>query len=338
MRHSLTSVNVTFVFLIALSPALAQNSQTAPPNVSSTQSQPAAAPVPQTPRQALIEIITAKDTATFEKHLPDALKARLKQLAPELLSSNGVSVNGGWLQGFQAAGMKPEIEPAGPVLLRLEDPRTHQKTEVTFDDDLAGDEDDIALGFHVYKEGEEEAHWFDPKITLRMQQEQSIWKIMEIGFSARLPIGNPDFLDAMVKSFQKEHQQMGEMFDRVAVEQINRSEAQYLNKYGTYACSLDVLGKALQVRMQNNQGYDPVKSELEQAQSYGYALKLSACSGAGYTLTAAPTSGSGKAFCSDEGGKLRYSDDGKAESCVSNGVPLSDSQPAMHGVIVPSQH
>jgi hypothetical protein len=59
----------------------------------------------------------------------------------------------------------------------------------------------------------------------------------------------------------------------------------------------------------------------------GYIFALSGCDGtpaSRYSVTAAPADpGSGiRAFCSDESAVIRFSPDGKANSCVSLGKPL----------------
>jgi hypothetical protein len=69
-----------------------------------------------------------------------------------------------------------------------------------------------------------------------------------------------------------------------------------------------------------------IESRLASGKKYGYLFSVTGCSGTPSTkfkLSAAPAvPGGGKAFCADESGVIRYSDDGLAASCWAAGKPL----------------
>ena len=296
-------------------PASAQTS-----SVTESGTQATATPVPQTPRQVLVEILKAKDGTALERHLPEITKKKMKEMGgsttgmgfdiPSIFGATQV-----WKAQAQSTGAKVDIEEAGPVLLTIDDPKTKEKVEVTVEnDDLAGDEDDIQLGFRMTKAGEEEmAHWFGPKISLHMKQEQGIWRFEEIGFSAKAPIGDPDFLDAMAKSVKKQQEQSRDNEPAFALMEVGVIEEAYKNQHGTYACSEELLNGVTNLR--NQMSYT-----IGQLKARGYELRLSGCSGSEYTAVAIPAAGaSGSAFCVDQNQKLRFATDGKAETCVERG-------------------
>jgi hypothetical protein len=70
-----------------------------------------------------------------------------------------------------------------------------------------------------------------------------------------------------------------------------------------------------------------VEDEVANQQADEYVFVLSDCSGAPakhFRLAAAPVNPENgeRAFCSDESGKIRFSDDGRAESCLEAGATL----------------
>jgi hypothetical protein len=70
-----------------------------------------------------------------------------------------------------------------------------------------------------------------------------------------------------------------------------------------------------------------VDPRLASGKKNGYVYALSACEGnpaSRYSITAAPANpASGiRAFCSDESAVIRFSPDGKADSCINLGKPL----------------
>ena len=98
---------------------------------------------PQTPRQALLEILRSPDKATLEKHLPDAAKGLVEKSPWGQQMFVGISAASG-TSGASHEGL--EYFESGPVLMRYEDPKTQQRMEITLEnDDFSGDQD--ALDF-----------------------------------------------------------------------------------------------------------------------------------------------------------------------------------------------
>ena len=86
---------------------------------------------PQTPRQAVLEILTAKDNTAFERHLPEATRkfwaSRLSSLPSIFTQSMLMSLAAGRSadsEGVSVSVINPKSNPnletfqAGPVLIR----------------------------------------------------------------------------------------------------------------------------------------------------------------------------------------------------------------------------
>ena len=277
-----------------------------------TEASPAA---PQTPRQAILEILRSPDKATVEKHLPAAAKGLVEKSPWGQQMFVGLSAASG-TSGASHEGL--EYFESGPVLMRYEDPKTQQRMEITIEnDDFSGDQDALELSWHMFKNGEEQAHWYKPRILLNMKQEGGVWKFNEVGFSAKLPLGDPEFLKAMSKELEGQQQQMGKMYAMMAVEAVNEAEQQRLKNAGSYSCNLQDLKPTTKSRATE----DPA-TMVELLRSQGYKLTLSGCSASAYRVVALPTSGSGTAVCSDESGAIRSSASGKALECWQSGRPM----------------
>jgi hypothetical protein len=112
-------------------------------------------PPPQTARQALLEMVLSKSPKSFEKHIPETAFEIFSKtdtgLAPALLAQIS------WIQSQLTMGGKHlETFEAGPFLLVTESSLdNHQeRVEIAVErDDLSGDEDQIELSLHVYKDG-----------------------------------------------------------------------------------------------------------------------------------------------------------------------------------------
>jgi len=77
-------------------------------------------------------------------------------------------------------------------------------------------------------------------------------------------------------------------------------------------------------------------SELADGKKNGYIFAISACDASHYKIVAEPAvpdSGQ-RAFCSDEGGAVRASADGKAMTCLSSGEAVeTDKTQGLNGAV-----
>jgi len=299
---------------------------------------------PQTARQALLEMFFSKTPGTLVKHLPVATRAALEK--------SGAMAN---LQQYsllatqlQTQGQNYQTFETGSVLLSGEDPKTGQKIEVMVENDaLRGEQDDIELSFQTYKNGQAQRTPFMPRMTFSMQQEAHVWKLNEISVTIRLPLADPDLLKAFT-----ENMKVGESASIsaanisatsrppvtaspagtdvqviAAMRTILAAEVTYATNYPRvgFTCSLSDLDGFGGGEPNEHQAM-LINSGLASGKRYGFVFTLSGCGGAsatGFHLSAAPNANvlGRKAFCADESGVIRSSEDGNPATCYAHGTP-----------------
>jgi|SRR5579863_6430111 len=343
------------VFALLLTVLLAGQFASAAPDASS---------LPQTARQALLEMLFSKTPGTFEKHLPEATRAALRKAH----ANSGTSALDGFSMSGQMSilGKNLQTFDAGPTLAVFEDPQAHNKFEIRVErDDLRGEDDEIELSFHAYKDGETQTAGTKFRFTLTMGQEVGTWRLNNVMVSVGVSLTDPAFLKAMSTSVPPSlsNTRTGSSqispsgspsmsspgFDPSVLVSSNNGAARAANEASavagvrtlntaemTYAagfpghgftCTLADLGGMGAGGGPTEHQAMLIDPRLAQGRKNGYVFRLSGCRGtpaSGYAISAVPadsTSGT-RAFCSDESAGVRFSEDGKAESCLSSGKPL----------------
>lgn len=305
-----------------------------------------AQPAPQTARQALLEMFFSKTPGTFEKHLPETTRAALRSAgttsSPSLLS--GFSA---FTDQFTARGQQLQTFEAGPTLLLIEDRLTHTKFEITVErDDLRGDEDEIDLAFHGSKDGETQTAGAKFGLTFTMKQEAGTWRLNEVSVTVGVSLTDPDFLRTLTTKLRPGISEAptggpstlatttaliaaNESMAIAGVRTLNTAEVTYAATFPGqgFTCTLSDLGGMGGGSGATEHHAMLVDPRLASGKKNGYVYALSACEGnpaSRFSITAAPANpASGtRAFCSDESAVIRFSPDGKADSCISLGKPL----------------
>lgn len=298
---------------------------------------------PQTARQALLEMFFSKSPGTFAKHLPSATLAALEKSG----AMAGLQQYGLLASQFQAQGNNLQTFETGSILLSGEDSKTGQKIEVTVENDaLRGDHDDIELSFVTYKDGQAQRTPFMPRITFSMKQEAQVWKMNEITVTVRFPLADPDLLKALTEKMKPQVTAMTTFAPReqssaetpaqtassdamvlAAMRSILAAEATYAATYPRigYTCTLSDLDGFGSGEPNEHQAM-LINSGLASGKRYGFVFTLSGCSGSpagSFRLSAAPNANmfGRKAFCADQSGTVRASQDGNADRCFASGVP-----------------
>jgi hypothetical protein len=195
-------------------------------------------PPPQTPRQALIEMLRGGGEA-ISKHLTVEMQEVVKgykitqgklgattapksnttkqsaksqdQVLPEPhtevhTSSGDIGMIGSYLSvlGMPATENKDlQTFDSGPVLLTYTDPNAKEKMEVHVEnDDLRSTEDDIQLSIHMFRDGQEQNIPFLGGVTVGMKLQEGIWRLNEIKAEVKATVGDPKFFADMQKAFQ----------------------------------------------------------------------------------------------------------------------------------------
>ena len=305
---------------------------------------------PQTARQALLEMFFSKTPGTFVKHLPVTTRTALEK-AGALANLQQYSA---MMSQLQTEGKNLQTFETGSALLSADDPKTGDKAEITVENDaLRGDQDDIELSFQVYKNGRSQRTPFMPQMTFSMKQEGQVWKLNEISITIHLPLADPDFLKALTEKMapaatatvtaqsgangtfvprpEISAQPGGTGSDVMvvaAMRTIVTAEVTYASRYPNvgYTCTLSSLDGFGGGEPNEHQAM-LINSGLASGKRYGYIFTLSECSGSpatGFHLTAAPNSNTfgRKAFCADQTGVVRSSEDGNPASCLASGAPV----------------
>lgn len=297
------------------------------------QKQPAAAK-PQTPRQALIEMVT-KGGDSVLKHLTVEvqemfLKAGNKSSALFLTGLTSMKPQSG-LQSFEA----------GDVLFTYNEPGQNLKYEVQVDnDDMAGTEDTLLLSLHVLREGKEEEAaglgFMSPHFAINMKQQQNIWRLNKISVGADFPVGDPEFVQkTFLKNAAGGSTGMGiapaghidsspaasepaSMPPEQIVTMLGFAETTYAHQHPEtgFTCSFAELAETAKLM--------GVDHQVSSGSYNGYRFALTGCEGkpaASFQIIAEPmAAGRGaKAYCTDATQNVRASETGSGANCLAFG-------------------
>jgi hypothetical protein len=293
----------------------------------------------------------SKTPGTLVKHLPAAtLKALATTGASDKLQQYSLLTS-----QIHAFDNRFETFETGPVLLSYDDPKTSQKVEVIVENDsLNGDDDNLELSFRSYKDKETQHTPFLPRLIFSMKMEGGVWKLNEIDLNVRLPLTDPDLLKSMTDAMNAKPRATArpDITSPVFQSQPPARSNNLSSTLGTDASVLSAMrtiiaaentyrstyrGVGYTCTMSDLDGFgggEPnehqamlIPSSLASGRRFGFVFSLSGCNAspaASFVLTAAPANNySGrKAFCADQSGAIRSSDDGNPASCLSKGTPV----------------
>lgn len=296
----------------------------------------------QSAREALIEMFSGTTPSAFERHLLGETAIRIHSLTAQQQQQ---------LQMSQAM-MKGSAGPNGltwfgdgPVLVSYTDPRTSNKFDVVIEKDEPGDEtEEMEFSFRSSGTSQKTLSSVVPRVLVSMKLENDVWKLAEIGFSMKIKL-NAELIDSFSQklakpvpvasvadpkatisavTFSKPEQEAV-----AAVRSLLSAEQAYKMAFPArgYTCSLAALGgRGDGSATEDRAGL--IESRLESGVLTGYRLSLLGCRGdpiTGFKIMAVPEGASryGKrAFCADESGNVRYSEDGRGITCLSENNQL----------------
>jgi len=221
MRHVLMILTAAFAAVFSLS------------------AQTFTAPPPQSARQALIEMFLSKNTDDFAKHLPqDARRALIRKgETPETSTVLRISTIG---RQMVAQGEHIETFDEGPTMLVSQQRDGHERIEVMIEhDSYLGEEDEIELSVHLYKDGQPESLPVVPTLVFTMKQEKEIWRLTEATVALHVPLADRDYLQGL----RKEQDEANEAAAQMRVRTIANAQTSYAAKHPDlgYACTLSNL-------------------------------------------------------------------------------------------------
>jgi hypothetical protein len=261
---------------------------------------------PQSARQALIEMFFGKDADDFAKHLPDEAKRSLLRKG-DIPQASVVLKIASIGREVSRNGQHVETFDLGPNLLISEEEATHERIEIAVEhDSLLGEDDEIELSIHAYKNGEPQNLPIVPQLIFTLTQEKEIWRLKEVTVAAHVPLTDPDYL----KGLRRQQDEADEGMAKMRVGMILAAETTYGNTNPNigYSCDLSKLS-------------DPGQGAEEWS---GYRFTLSGCGDSPsrkYQLLAVPLDSEAdtKTFCADESGKIRFLKGPTPSKCFSEG-------------------
>jgi len=304
---------------------------------------------PQTPREALVEMVASPTPGTFETHLLNETRAKLKQLGQS--AQQQFAFPAMVLSSQTQSGTNLKWNVTGPVLVAFDTPKTGGRMEVRVDrDEIKGDHDEMELSFHAIKDGHEDKMSVIPHLMVQMKSEQSVWKLSEVGFSIAVKLDGA-LIDSIQKQMETAATQMrvstsmsakdpfsaesgammvsqappvfrtpngSESAAIAAVKNVVVAEKTFKtsNPQVGYTCSMADLGNGAPAQAQVT---DAAWGNSAKGQ---YRYSLSGCRGevvSSFKVVAVPLNAREglRAFCADEGGEVRFADDGHGSTCLS---------------------
>ena len=301
----------------------------------------------QTAREALIEMFSGSKPEAFERHLLKETALRIHQLTAEqqqrFQMSRAMVKSGGGQNEVTWFG-------DGPVLVSYTDPRTSTKFDVVVEKDEAGDgTEEMEFSFRSNGNVQKGLSSLLPRLLASMKQEDDVWKLAEIGFSMKVKL-DAALLDSFSEKLAKPPatQQSASTTSTTVATTVDPPREITLSSLSTqeraavaavrslaaaeqayrvafpgrgYTCSLASLGgQGDGDATEDRAGL--IDANLESGTLEGYRLSLLGCRGepiTGYKMTAVPEGANryGKrAFCTDESGDVKYSDDGRGLTCL----------------------
>jgi hypothetical protein len=287
--------------------------------------QDSSAPPPQSARQALIEMFMGKGSDDFTKHLPEqARKALIRK--GETAETSSVLRLAAMVREVTAQGGRIDTFATGPDILISEDPNHLEKVEVTVEgDSLMGEEDEIELSVHMYRDGQPESLPVVPSLIFRLKQESEIWKLAEVTVAVHVPLTDPDYL----KGLREEQDKTTEQAAQSRMMAIAQAETTYAANHQAvgFSCTLTNLFPPSAA----DQVADSVPG-LDNEERNGYRFSLAGCDGAPaskYRLMAVPLDPEStmKVFCADESGTVKFVALDNKAGCFSDGQAAGQSAP-----------
>src|ERR1043166_1329951 len=244
-------------------------------------------PPPQTARQAVLEMLLGKNPNAFQKHLPENAIDIFGKTDSGLLAMFNQQIS---VIQRQALNENKQFETfdVGPFLLVSDVTQgKHQvRTEIAVDrDDLSGDEDQIELSLHVYKDGVLNKIPVVPNLIIDMKEEKDIWRLSQLTLAIHVPLSDPDYVQGIAEDMRKTRQRMVEYGAISSLNTIKVAELARQKKNLAYTCNLAEVGKGLeQENGESGGGMAGVDIKKD------YVFKITDCSSSSLHITAEPDS------------------------------------------------
>jgi hypothetical protein len=260
-----------------------------------------------------------KGSNDFTKHLPDEARQSLihKGEGPDTSIALRISA---FTRAMATEGDHVETFDAGPNLLVSEKLESHERTEIAVEhDSLVGENDEIELSVHIYKDGQPQFLPVVPRLIFTLKQEKEIWMLIEITLAVHASLTDSDYLAGL----RNEQDKFNESAARRRVSVIADAENAFAAAHEDrgYSCALSELFPSAD----NSDSAGPEGAPgFASEEASGYHFALFGCSGSPatkYRIVALPldTDSHVKMFCADQAGVVKAAAVGKTADCFRSG-------------------
>jgi hypothetical protein len=306
----------------------------------------AVAQAPQSPRQALLEMIRATSPEQIDKHTPDVLLQEMAKLPPEVRQRHRQSTMFlSTLMAMSPNAVKTYV--SGPIFAVVQNPKDNSRVEITVErDDMTGNTDEMEFGLHVLKQGKDEALPVEPRILVVMKLEHDVWKLSRIGGSATLQLDDPKVAALIVQGMKDQMKKpagisvyppsarsapktTAESNVVSSLRSLNTAEITYASTFPHvgFTCDISDLGGRTSGQPPSEHAAQLITPAMENGARYGYSIRIAGCGTAPseiYKIVAMPTQSNlgHPVYCTDQSGVIRSIGPDAADSCLVRGRPL----------------
>ena len=191
-------------------------------------------PPPQTARQAVLEMLFSKSSRHSKNMSPSRhWKFSTKQIVDRPPPSWGHWPRSNIRQ--QPKGSTWKHSKPGRCFSTAEGAQGihQQRVEVAVErDDLSGDDDQIELSIHIYKDGMPSRLPVVPGLILDLKQQKDIWRLSQITVALHVPPSDPEYVKGIAEEMRKNRQRMTEFGALGSMQQMKEKEIARQKKCG----------------------------------------------------------------------------------------------------------
>lgn len=225
-----------------------------------------------------------------------------------------------------------ETLETGPVLAIQKSDHGEISAEYILEkEEVVGDEATMEITVRKALEEADLPKFVAGHLAARLKIEEGVWRLEEMTFGTRVRLNDAREVEAFLRHAAARRRPPGNEASAVrSIRTINTAQVTYATTYPEigFTCSLSDLGGEGPNQESSPRGAMLIDGGLASGRKSGYIFAVSGCAGSPtgtYQVTAVPEvfgqTGT-RAFCSDDSGVIRFSVDGKAESCLTLGKPL----------------
>jgi len=276
-------------------------------------------------REAAFGFLTASGYQAMERYLPDDLKAKLRDIEPEVLDGYfAVLARLALARGSNVTAVEPLTDPHPGLRLRFA-PNSWEDFQVE-DEKVTGTSAQLDLSMKYFRDGVEVGDSpFPSRLVLGMIQEQGTWRVQRIVVTSPLNL----FDNTAIYNLGRSIVARNEASAVRSIRWINSSELDFADQNPSigFTCEIRGLmtGPLEHVPQEEVSGLRT--TVLKDGTRSGYRFAFGGCSAAGKTYQVSaepirPGRSGDHSYCSDQSGVIYVSSSGSGEACLKEKTPI----------------